>query len=139
MLDRRREELASERARLLAVDRPADEADIMLWRKCHARGVALEKDVEVLQALATSLTSEALEQVPIPETIVAGAFKPDVGWARTKLQVALRSAPESAQKGMQALEVDTLVARLASDGGWSVVATALGIGFVPSSQLRNEQ
>ena len=118
VLDRRREELASERARLLTVDRPADEADIMLWRKCEARGGALEKDVNVLRALATSLTSEALEQVPIPETSVAGAFKPDVGWARTKLQVALRSAPESAQKGMQALEADTLVARLASAGGW---------------------
>ena len=138
-LDRRREALARERARLLAVERPASEADIELWRDCTARGSALEKDVNVLQALATVLTPEALEQVPTPETSVAGAFKTDVGWARTKLQVALRSAPDGAQEGMETLEAGTLVARLASGGDWSVVATAFGIGFVPSSQLQGER
>ena len=138
VLDRRRKALARERARLLAVDRPAGDADIKLWGDCATRGNALEKDVNVLQALATVLTAEALEQVPTPETSLAGAFKTDVGWARTRLQVALRSAPDSAQEG-KVLEAGTLVARLVSGGDWSVVATAFGIGFVPSSQLQSER
>lgn len=138
-LDLRREAIARERARLLAVDQPAGEADIELWRDCSTRGEALEKDVNVLQALATVLTAEALEQVPTPETSVAGAFKTDVGWARTRLQVVLRSTPDGAQEGMETLEAGTLVARLASGGDWSVVATASGIGFVPSSQLQGER
>lgn len=138
-LDRRREALARERARLLAVDQPAGEADIELWRDCSTRGKALEKDVNVLQALATVLTAEALEQVPTPETSVSGAFKTDVGWARTRLQVALRRAPDGEQEGMETLEAGTLVARLASGGDWSIVATAFGIGFVPSSQLQGER
>ena len=137
-LDRRREALARERARLLAVDRPAGPADIELWRDCTTRGNALEKDLKVLHALATVLTPEVLGQVPTPETSVAGAFKTDVGWARTRLQVALRNAPDGAQ-GMETLEAGTLVARLASGGDWSVVATAFGIGFVPSSQLQGER
>ena len=137
-LDRRRETLARERARLLAVDRPAGPADIELWRDCSTRGNALEKDVKVLQALATVLTPEALEQVPTPETSVAGAFKTDVGWARARLQVALRNAPDGTQ-GMETLEAGDLVVRLASGGAWSVIATAFGIGFVPSSQLQGER
>ena len=137
-LDRRREALARERARLLAVDRPAGPADIELWRDCTTRGNALEKDLKVLQALATVLTPEVLGQVPTPETSVAGAFKTDVGWARARLQVALRNAPDGTQ-GMETLEAGDLVVRLASGGAWSVIATAFGIGFVPSSQLQGER
>ena len=138
-LDRRRKALAHERARLLAVERPANEADIELWRDCTARGSALEKDVKVLQALDAVLTPESLEQVSVPETSVPGAFKPDVGWARTKIQIALRSAPDSALEGREMLHAGVLVARLASGEDWSVVATASGIGFVPSSQLQSER
>ena len=139
VLDQRREKLARERDRLLAVDRPASDMDIKLWSDCATRGSALEMDVKVLQKLTTVLSLEALEHVSAPETNVASAFKADVGWARTRLQVALRSAPDNAQEGMKTLEEGILVVRLASGEAWSVVATVYGIGFVPSSQLQSER
>lgn len=136
-LDRRRKALELARAHLREVDRPAGQADINRWRDCGTRSDALKEDVGVLQALTDVLTPEALGQVSASGTNGVGVFKPDVGWARTGLQVALRSAPDIAQEGVHALEEGVLVVRLADGGDWSVVATAFGIGFVPSSQLRS--
>ena len=138
-LDRRRKALELARAHLREVDRPAGRADIDRWRDCRTRSDALRKDVGVLQALTGVLTPEALERVSASETDGVGVFRPDVGWARTRLQVALRGAPDITREGMHALEEGALVVRLAGGGGWSVVATAFGIGFVPSSQLRSER
>lgn len=139
VLDRRRRELARERDRLLAVDRPAGKADIERWHDCAETGEALMKKVEVLQALSSVLTPQALKEVSIPEVGGAGTFESNVGWARTTLAVNLRSAPDFAQEGEKILEAEALVVQLASSRTWSVIATRFGLGFVPSSQLRRER
>ena len=62
------------------------------------------------------------------------AFVPSPSLARANLAVNLRDAPDGER--IRVLQSDELVIRLASGGGWSVVATTDGIAFVPTSQLK---
>ena len=137
-LDGRRQALAREHALISAVDQPAGEEEIALWRERNATGDRLERGLEELRALIRALTPEALRAVSLPEGSTGPALEPDAGLLRTALAVNLREAPTSPP--FATLEAGALVARLATDaaGGWSLVATPSGIGFVPASQLREE-
>ena len=135
-LDERRQALARERERLSAVDRPAGEADIALWRDRHATAERLKRDLQTLRALKGALTSKALKAVSLPKGSAGKGLAPDAGLSRTVIQVNLRKAPESPPSAV--LKADTLVVRLATGGGWSLIATPSGIGFVPASQLQRE-
>ena len=137
-LDARRQALAGERARLSAVDEPAGEADLALWRDRAAVGDRLVRDMEALRALRGLLTREALQAVPLPDVGTGLSLAPDPGLSRTTIDANLRAAPEAPPFAV--VKADTLVARLATDvgGGWSLVAAPSGIGFVPASQLQRE-
>ena len=112
-LDGRRQALAREHDLISAVEQPAGEAEIALWRERNATGDRLERDLEDLRALIRVLTPEALRSVSLPEGSTGPALKPDAGLLRTSLEVNLRDAPESPP--FATLEADTVVARLATD------------------------
>ena len=135
-LETRRQALARERERLSAVDRPAGESDLALWRDRHATAERLKRDLQTLRALKGALTSKALKAVSLPKGSAGKGLAPDAGLSRTVIQVNLRKAPEAPPSAV--LEADTLVVRLATGGGWSLIATPSGIGFVPASQLGRE-
>ena len=136
-LDARRQALAREAERLAAVDQPASEAEVALWRDRHETAERLEGDLETLRALVGVLTPEALAAVSLPETSAGRALAPDPGLVRTSLEVNLRAAPE--KPPFAVLQAGMLVVRLATAAdGWSLVATPHGIGFVPASQLQRE-
>lgn len=138
-LNARRQALAGERARLSAVDEPAGEADLALWRDRAAAGDRLERDMQALRTLRGVLTPEALQAVSLPEASTGQRLVPDPGLSRTTIGVNLRVVP--GHPPFAVVKADTLVVRLATDvgGGWSLVATPSGIGFVPVSQLSREQ
>ena len=137
-LNERRQALAREHDLLMAVDRPASEEELARWRDLNATGDRLQRDIDALRGLIQVLTPEALQAVSLPDGSAGPPLTPDPGVSRTSIEVNLRAAPE--QPPIAALKADTLVVRLANDGagGWSLVATPQGIGFVPSSQLREE-
>ena len=137
-LNERRQALAREHDLLMSVDRPASEADLARWRDRNATGDRMQRDIDTLRGLIKVLTPEALQAVSLPEGSAGPALTPDPGLSRTTIEVNLRAAPE--KPPIAALKAETLVVRLANDGagGWSLVATPQGIGFVPSSQLRQE-
>ena len=137
-LDARRERIAREHDRLTAVDRPAGEAELSLWRDRTAAVELLERDMEALRALTGSLTAEALKAVSAGESGIGQALAPAPGLWRTAIDANLRNAPGGPPFAV--LTAGTIVAQLATDagGGWSLVAAPSGIGFVPASQLRRE-
>ena len=137
-LNERRQALARERDLLMAVNRPAGDAELARWRDRNATGDRLKRDVETLRGLIEALTPETLAAVSLPEGSAGPALNPEPGLRRTTIEVNVRAAPE--KPPFAALKADTLVVYLASDGagGWSLIATPLGIGFVPASQLRRE-
>lgn len=135
-LNERRQALAREHDLLMAVDRPAGEEELARWRNLNAIGERLQRDIDALRGVIEVLTPEALQNVSLPDGSEGPPFAPDPGVSRTSIEVNLRAAPELPP--IAALKAGTLVVRLANDGngGWSLVATSQGIGFVPSSQLR---
>ncbi len=133
-LDERRRELNRERLLLLAGDRPADKAQLDIWFKRERVAKSLESDIDSLKRLKTVIASGALARVRRPRMQQAIAFVPSPGLARANLAVNLRDAPDGER--IRVLQSDELVIRLASGGGWSVVATTDGIAFVPTSQLK---
>ena len=133
-LDERRRELNRERQLLLAGDRPADKAQLDIWFKRERMAKSLESDIDTLKRLKTVIASEALARVRRPRMQQAIAFVPSPGLARANLAVNLRDAPDGER--IRVLQSDELVIRLASGGGWSVVATTDGIAFVPTAQLK---
>ena len=137
-LDARRERIAREHDRLTAVDRPAGDAVLSLWRDRTAAVGLLERDMEDLRALVGSLTAEALKAVSAGKSVSAQALAPAPGLWRTAIDANLRHAPGGPPFAV--LKAGTIVAQLATDsgGGWSLVAAPFGIGFVPASQLRRE-
>ena len=137
-LNERRQALVREHDLLMAIDRPASEEELARWGNLNAIGERLQRDVDTLRGLIKVLTPEALQAVSIPKGSSGPPFASDAGVSRTSIEVNLRPAPQRAP--IAALKADTLVVRLANDGagGWSLVATSHGIGFVPSSQLREE-
>ena len=137
-LDARRQALAGERDLLSAVDRPAGDAEIALWRERGTTGDLLQRDMKALRGLLGALTPEALQSVSLPEGSTGPTLVPDPGLSRTAIEVNLRAVPEAPP--FAAVKAGTLVVRLATEtaGGWSLVATPNGIGFVPTSHLRRE-
>lgn len=138
VLNERRQALAHEHDLLMAVDRPAGEAELSRWRDRNATGDRLQRDIETLRGLIEALTPETLKAMSLPEGSAGRSLKPDPGLWRTIVEVNVRAAPEASP--FVALKAGALVVHLASDsaGGWSLVATPQGIGFVPVSQLRQE-
>ena len=138
VLSERRRALAREHDLLMATDLPASEEQLSRWRKLNSIGDRLQKDIDTLRGLSEVLTSEALQAVSLHARSADPPLTPSAGVLRTSIEVNLRAGPE--QPPVAALKADTLVVRLANDGvgGWSLVATSQGIGFVPSSQLRKE-
>ena len=137
-LDARRQDIAREFERLSTIDQPAGEAELALWRDQAAVGDGLERDMEAVRALIGVLQPETLEAVSLPEASTGQTVAPDPGLSRTTIDVNLRAVP--GHPPFAVVKADTLVLRLATDaGGWSLVATPSGIGFVPVSQLSREQ
>ena len=138
VLSERRRALEREHDLLEAVDRPASEEQLARWRHLNAIGERLQREIDTLRGLIEVLTPEALQTVSLPGRSAGPRLTPSAGVLRTSIEVNLRVGPE--QPPIAALKADTLVVRLANDGagGWSLVATSHGIGFVPSSQLRKE-
>ena len=137
-LDERRQALQRQRERLVATDLPATEADLGLWRIRQSTSERLGREIQALRALTDALNPRTIQATLIRLKKDAGApLMPDLGLSLTGTEVNLRNKPED--EAFQVLKEGTLVARLliTSPGGWNVVATPLGIGFVPNSQLRH--
>lgn len=136
-LDARRSELARERALLSAVDRAAGAEELARWRERNTTAQRLVDEADALEALAAILTPEALAAATPADGSAAGVLTPDPRLARTRLPVNLRDAPGG--DTVAVLKANAAVAHLAAGAdGWSIVATAVGIGFAPTSQLRRE-
>ena len=136
-LDARRQRIAREIDRLSAIDSAAGEVELALWRDRAAVADRLERDIEAVRALIGALTPKTLQAVSPTEASTGTTLAPDPALLRTTIDVNLRAAPGIPPFAVA--KTDTLVVQLATDvGGWSLVATPSGIGFVPVSQLRRE-
>ena len=135
-LDGQRQARAQERARIVAIDQPASTEQLARWRERHEFSTRTGRRIEVLEGLIAALTPQALENLSAPREIRYEFVTTGPGLATTRLEVALRDAPEGAATIL--VPADTLVVELAADAGglWSVVVAAGGTGFVPTSQLQ---
>ena len=96
-LNERRQALARERDLLMAVNRPAGDAELARWRDRNATGDRLKRDIETLRGLIEALTPETLAAVSLPEGSAGPALNPEPGLRRTKIDVNVRAAPEKPQ------------------------------------------
>ena len=137
-LDARRKILARYRDRLPVIDRPAAGADFSALQQRIERTTALTRDVEDLESLIRMLTRQALGDLDKPSSESGLSLEPAPAVARARIDVSVRPDPDGSPIGL--IGAGTLVIRLATDGnsGWDLVATKVGFGFVPGSQLRPE-
>ena len=136
-LDAQRRVLREERARIVAVNRPATAEQLAQWRDRDAAGRGLRQRVAMLEGLLAALTPEALQAISPPGETTYEFLTDDVGLKSTSLEVGLRDAPDGAVTIV--LPPDTLVVQVATDAGgvWSVVVAPYGSGYVPTSMLKS--
>ena len=141
-LDQEREALSELRVSLEAVDIVAEPEAIATWRAVEDDSRARENRNHLLSLLAQELTAEALQAVALPQLAEGQLIAPQerkLVW--TRLAANLRRGPAGDGEPLKVLEKSTPVVIVAhhAAGGWSLVASPFGFGFVLHSQLLVDQ